>query len=365
MTSQSHKILHTSDWHLGAPVGWPTSEFREGPWTNLFRYLRKQAVEDIVGHAIKNTVEVVLVAGDVADVYSYTEKIPDIHDFLRSKVILPLKKHNIKLFFLLGSHDIKSIQSVELFLSLKQEFDGVVELLLPERSKEQQILNKLFAPKKVQSLLNKKMLRNTAFCKGFTISCDLIPSKDKWIQLKHEGEESPPNATNPPIYRAFGHKHAMTYGRNGSYYPGMPFARSSASDDGYTDAGPRYCLLYEVGGRVTPIRLGVPEVAVFNKILNKNEWNIYYERDYRRAAWIKEPVYKEPVDSILDKVLHEKLHVSFVTFIINKEEQAAFSNIVFQKAVDFVKDEKKVITGSRKGIITAMLTERKNSEVST
>lgn len=350
MTFQAHKILHTSDWHLGAPVAWPTSEDRLGPWTNLFRSHRKQAVEDIVDHAIKNNVEAVLVAGDVTDVYGNIEQLKDIYYFLKSKVIVPLRDHNIKLFFALGSHDIKALESVELFLLLMKEFAGAMELFLSEKSEEIQILRQNFETKKLS------FFKNTVVWKDLIVSCDKSPVKDRWIQFKHSGNGSTPNPTNPPIYRAFGDKHAMTYGRNGCYYPGTPFARSSVSDNGYTDAGPRYCLLYELENPIPrPIRLGVPEVAVFQKSLARNEWEIFYERDYKREAWIKEPVYKEPVDNILDRILHEKPHVSFVTFVINKNEESAFSDIVFQQAVDFTKTKEKVIRGSRGGIITVML----------
>ena len=149
----------------------------------------------------------------------------------------------------------------------------------------------------------------------------------------------------------------MTYSRNGCYYPGIPFARSSVSDNRYTDAGPCYCLLYAVENRMPiPIRLRVPEVAVFEKFLNRNEWEIFYERDCNIGTWIKESVYKESVDIILDRVLHEKPRVSFVTFVVKKEEQTAFSDIVFQKAIDFAEAKEKVIRGSRPGVITAMLT---------
>jgi hypothetical protein len=343
-------ILHTSDWHLGAPVGWPTSEDRLGPWTNLFRRLRKQAVEDTIDHAIKNSVEAVLVSGDVTDVYGNIEQLKDIYHFLRSSVIAPLRDHGIKPFFALGSHDVKALEAAELFVLLAKEFKGAIELFLPEKSEEMRVLMQNFDPKKT------KLFKDTVVWEDLTIACDTSQIKGRWIQFKHEGNESTPNPINPPIYRALGDKHAMTYGRNGCYYPGTPFARSSASDNGYTDAGPRYCLLYEVSNSVpTPIRLRVPEVAVFEKSLNQDEWQIFYEPDYKRATWLKESPYKESVDNILERVLHEKPHVSFVTFVINKKEEDTFSYIVFQKAVDFTKTRERVIQGSRRGIITAML----------
>lgn len=349
MNIENHRILHTSDWHLGAPVDWPNSEFKQGVWINTFRQYRKDAVEQIIGHAIRNSVNAVFVAGDVTDVYGYTALIPDIHDFLRSKVIDPLRDQNIKLVIALGSHDIKSDESAELFLSLKRQFEGTMELLVPEDSEELQVLKQRLGPKKVSPL------KGAVTWSGFTLACGNPPTRGKWIQLKHKDNGSIPASTVCPVYRAFGDKHAMTYGKNDCYYPGTPFARSSVSDNKYTDAGPRYCLLCEIGGPVTPIRLDVPEVALLEKSLTQNEWSIFYQRNHMKGTWIKEPAYKESAGGVLDRVLHEKPGVSFVTFVIKAQEETTHSGSVLRQAIDFVKSKQRVIVASREGIITVML----------
>ncbi len=358
MMPQKYRILHTSDWHLGAPVDWKISEFKEGLWINMFRQHRKQAVELIIDQAVRNKVRCILVAGDVADVYGYTEKLKDVDTFLRSKVLTPLYDNKIRLLFALGTHDIKSPESTQLFLGLKKDFDNTVELFLPKHSKEQQLLTDILGSEKVETLFSDNTLKTTATYDGCAICCDDNPPEGKWIEFRHEGNESLHYLDNSPIYRAFGHKHAMTHGQNGCYYAGIPFARSSASDDWYTDAGPRYCLLFEIGGDVTPIRLNVPEVAVLVKTLGRDEWRIFYERDFNTETWIDKPdAYGGKIGSVLDKLRSEKPSISFLTVVIKKQEEPVCSDAVFKDIVGFARTKRRVVIGSRRGIITVMLTD--------
>ena len=347
------KILHTSDWHLGAPVNWKDSwrnTGNEGPWISLFRKYRKEAIIRIVEHAIDNNVETVLVAGDVVDVGDEPNNMHDVMEFLQSMVIEPLRNHGIKVIFTLGSHDTKTHNSTRIIPLLKDRFKEAIELLVPDNSKELQSLVAALSPEEASSF------KDMIICQGLTISCDKAPDNDRWIQFKHMDTDINLDDTNQPIYRAFGDAHAIKYGKDKCYYPGTPFARSSASDNSYTDAGPRYCLLCELGNYVQPIRLDVPEVAVFKKIVNRNAWEIFYDRDYKNGTWKRETEYRESVDQILERVLCEKSSVFFVTFVIVKQEQEEFSDTVYHQVLSFVNNNnKKVIGGSRIGIITTMI----------
>jgi len=333
------KIIHTSDWHLGAPVDWKPSEIKKGRWIDLFRYYRKKAIENIVEEAIKNKVDAVLVAGDVIDIYGYKDINDKISAFLQSNVITPLKDHSIRLLFTTGTHDENSVGAIELLLKFKDKFSKDIEILLPNESKLQ---------------FNNALIKSSIECGPLIISCDPPISRCRWIEFRHKNNTLPKE--NPPLYRAFGDKHIMTFKNNRAFFPGTPFARSSASDNQFTDVGPRYCLLYEVDKyEPDPIKLNVPEVAILKKIPSEKKWNLIYKRDHHRDKWIEERPYEEPIENILDRIIQELPDVSFATFVLNKNEEINYSDKVLHGILGFVNDKKRTIRGSREGIITVML----------
>lgn len=339
MNTNSYKFIHTSDWHLGAPVDWKPAEVKEGRWVNLFRHCRKRAIENIVEEAIKNKVVAVLVAGDVIDIYGYQDIKDDISNFLQSKVIIPLRDHGIKLFFTTGTHDENSIGATKLLLKLKKKFTKDIEVLFPNEFKSQ---------------FNNTLVKNSTECGPLIISYDPPTIRCRWIEFRHKSNNL--SKENLPLYRAFGDKHIMTFKNNRTFFPGTPFARSSASDNQFTDVGPRYCLLYEVDKyEPDPIKLNVPEVAVLKKVLSERKWNLIYRRDHFRDKWIEEQPYEEPIEDILSRIMHELPDVSFVTFVVDKNEEVIYSDTVLRGVHRFVNDTKRAIRGSREGIITVML----------
>jgi len=342
MPRNGYKFIHTSDWHLGAPIDWGP-EKKDGPWLSLFRHYREKTVESIVKQAIKNGVNSVLVAGDVIDIYSCGYLTPEIQDFLTNRVVAPLKSNDIKLFLTVGSHDPKSEESKNVLLSLKTLFPKHVEVLVPER---------------YESAFQSRLVKNSIIDNGLTISCNKPDGSRRWIEFKHDSKSSTISYNNPPLYRAFGDRHALTYQANGAFFPGTPFARSSASDNQFTDAEPRYCLLYnseEVSPK--PIRLKVPEVAILRKMNSEDKWEFFYERDPIRNSWSDTPPYQGPIRDTLRRIMDAFPGVCFVTLVIKSQEEGLFSVKVYQELVSFVKDAKKIISGSREGIMTVMIRE--------
>lgn len=221
MSTDSLKFIHTSDWHLGAPVDWRPAEIKEGPWISLFRSYRKKAIEDVVGKAISNEVAAVLVAGDVIDIYGYGHITKNIMFFLEQKVIKPLRDHGIKLIFTIGTHDQNSIGALQLLLKLQQTFPSDVEILLP---------------KELTSQFGKSMFKNSTDFGSVVISCDPPSEGCPWIEFRHKSNSL--STGNLPLYRAFGDKHILSFKTNRAFFPGTPFARSSGSDNQFTDVGP-------------------------------------------------------------------------------------------------------------------------------
>ncbi|KAF2956927.1 exonuclease SbcCD subunit D [Marinitoga sp. 38H-ov] len=90
------KILHTSDWHLGRrPVG-GIGEYSKTRYEDYFN-----AAEYIVNEAIKNKVDVFIIAGDLFDRSSL---LPDIL-FRTEKILNKLKENNIDVLLIEGNHD--------------------------------------------------------------------------------------------------------------------------------------------------------------------------------------------------------------------------------------------------------------------
>ena len=98
MYPENPKIIHTADWHLGAPTTWGSPGINPGQveyeWINMFWNYRKKAIERVVREAIKNKVAAVLVAGDMIDVYGTSDtersnRMKDAEAFLKNNVITP------------------------------------------------------------------------------------------------------------------------------------------------------------------------------------------------------------------------------------------------------------------------------------
>lgn len=339
MSTDGLKFIHTSDWHLGAPVDWRPAEVKEGPWISLFRSYRKKAIEDIVEKAISNEVAGVLVAGDVIDIYGYEHITKNIMFFLEQKVINPLRDHGIKIIFTIGTHDQNSVGALQLLVKLQQTFPSDVEILLP---------------KELTSQLGKSLFKNSTDFGSVVISCDPPSERCPWIEFRHKSNGLPTG--NLPLYRAFGDKHILSFKTNRTFFPGTPFARSSGSDNQFTDVGPRYCLLYEVGNhQPDPIKLKIPEIAVLKKVPFQDRWSLVYARDHYKDKWVPEALLEGKPEEILPGIMARYPDIKFVTFVIDRREQMTFSSILLRRLWHLVGGKERVITGSRDGIITVML----------
>lgn len=361
MDRKDQKIIHTADWHLGAPSTWgpvlnrpDTQRF----WIDMFRTYRKNAIQCIVSEAIINNVMAVLVAGDVIDIYGTqgTERqsrMKDAKDFIHDKVIKPLSNNGIILFLTLGSHELRSKENSEAALTSRKEMALVLlDLLTASKGNVQLLVNE-----EINSLLNniglrKLGLRSSVLYENLTISCEQPRQDCDWIEFFH-GEPRPVSSSRKsPMYRAFGHKHGLTCATGGCWYSGMPFPRSSASD-ATSEVGPRYCLLYKASDtKPEPIKLKVPEIAVMKKTLSQNSWQLLYQHDSKKDGQV---LLEGPVDRVLNLIKEKLPQIYFVTLAVDTKEQRQHNRSLLQEAKRFAHDHNLVITANREGIVTIML----------
>jgi DNA repair exonuclease SbcCD nuclease subunit len=67
MNGRDVRLLHTSDWHLGAPIHWGPDKQAAQDWIPIVRRDREAAIDAVIRVACTNRVDAVLVAGDILD----------------------------------------------------------------------------------------------------------------------------------------------------------------------------------------------------------------------------------------------------------------------------------------------------------
>lgn len=356
MKDKDQKVLHTADWHLGAPTTWGPALNRsdmEQFWIDMFSTHRKNAIRCIVSEAIKNNVIAVLVAGDMIDVYGIHEsdrqiRMKDAKDFIQNDVIEPLARNGIMFLITSGSHELRSNENTKAAVTARKEMITILlDLIIASKGNAQ-----LLVDEEIKCLLNNaeliKLARSSVLLKNLIISCEQHHQGGDWIEFFH-GEPRPVSRSHkPPMYRAFGHKHGLTRAAGECWYPGMPFPRSSASD-ATSEVGPRYCLLFKAGDvRPEPIKLKVPEIAVMKKALFQDSWQLLYQPGNKVTL-------KGPADRVLDQVRETLPQVHFVTMVVDTEEQGQYRQRLLEEAIRFNKDRDRVITANRMGIVTIMV----------
>ncbi len=333
------RLVHTSDWHLGAPIGWGPDKRASQDWIPMVRRDREAAIDAVIRVACSRRADALLVAGDVLD---QPELPPDVErtykEFLRERVVAPLAKHDIRLCLTPGTHDWlpkrkEKASSLALLRALSSDFPDNVVLLEPAR----------FPGGRVTTTTEIKGLRiATQPPKGW---------QGSWIEFLHDSNGS---RVGQPIYRAYGDRHVFTQEpKHSAYYPGSPFVRSNASDNGHTDVGPRHVLVVTItpSSDARDVRrqpLGVKEVAVLKGGTRRDEWTLFYERDYDKNEWTKTKPLENNVKGVVDHVQKSYPNLGYVTLVVPDEDRR-----VQREAVKLGRS----IVASRPGIISVSLND--------
>lgn len=340
------RILHTSDWHLGAPMNWGPKR-GQGDWVKRARMAREEAVTQIVARAQAERVTAVLVAGDVLDQPDLPYEARSGADiFLRGQVIDRLKEAGIRLVITPGTHDgLKkdgrptSASSLQLLGRLVDDHRGYVDLLMPKTA------GGLPSADRVEF--------------GEVWVSPAPPPEDRrlWIEFLHSDKWS---CRGEPVYRAFGDRHVLTRTGEITWQPGTPLARSSGADNNYTDLGPRFVLIANVtSGRadVNRQQLDVAEVAVLKKEAEK--WSLLHSRDDGQNRCKREPLTERSAVSAVLRAAQQLRtpgsRVGLLTVVLPPDEDP-------RVAQNLLREVKRVttagsITGSRPGILSLRLEE--------
>jgi len=273
METDATRFLHTSDWHLGAPRStWPWHHPNRAAWVDRLRDCREEAVRSVVALAIENRVDAVLVAGDVLDQPELEKDVKGrVERFVRSEVVEPLRLQGIRLVLTVGSHDwdrgkARRDGSLRLLRALEAEYPNDVAVLMPPGYDGSKCLE-------VGRLLIASEPPSTS-------------RTEPWVELLHDQKDSRPGS---PICRCYGGKHELSiYAKRHCYYPGSPFARTTAGPGGGAGcAGQRHALLLSVGATlapdVQPIRLPVAETCVLTSC--GSGWTLTYHSDRVKKQW--------------------------------------------------------------------------------
>lgn len=139
MNGRDVRLVHSSDWHLGAPIHWGPDKQAAQDWIPMVRRDREAAIDAVIRVACSSRADALLVAGDVLD---QPELPPDVErtykEFLRERVVAPLAKHDIRLCLTPGTHDWlpkrkERASSLALLRALSNDFPDCVVLLEPAR----------------------------------------------------------------------------------------------------------------------------------------------------------------------------------------------------------------------------------------
>jgi hypothetical protein len=337
MNGREVRLVHTSDWHLGAPIGWGPDKQTAQDWISMVRRDREAAIDEVIRVACANSVDAVLVAGDILDQPELPVGIRGrCEEFLRERVVAPLASHGIRLCLTPGTHDWfpkrkDRNSSLALLRTLASNLPENIQLLEPAGVPGNRVA--------------------TVEIKGLRIATE-PPSKSwqgRWIEFLHDCDAS---RGGQPIYRAYGDRHILTVeSKHGAHYPGSPFVRSSASDNGHTDVGPRHVLVVTItpSSDARDVRrqpLGVKEVAVLKGGRKRHEWTLFYERDYEKGSWKTTKPLEANVAVVVDHVRRSYPAVGYVTLIVPDEDRALQRHAMMLG---------RSIVGSRPGIISISL----------
>ena len=336
------RLVHTSDWHLGAPIGWGPDKQTAQDWISMVRRDREAAIDSVIHVACANKVDAVLVAGDILDQPDLSAAIKKRYEeFLRDRVVAPLAKQGIRLCLTPGTHDWlpkrkESASSLALLRALASNLPENILLLEPTGIPGRRV--------------------STAEIKGLRIATEPPPKswQGRWIEFLHDCDAS---RGGQPIYRAYGDRHMLTVdSTHRAHYPGSPFVRSSASDNGHTDVGPRHVLVLTIdsSGDVPKVRrecLPVKQVAVLKQAPGTDfEWSLFYERDYEKNKWKTTDPLEGSVSTVVDQVRRSCQDVEYVTLIVPDEDLE-----VQRHAMTLGRSLGRSIVGSRPGIISVSL----------
>jgi hypothetical protein len=170
----------------------------------------------------------------------------------------------------------------------------------------------------------------------------------RWIEFLHDCADS---EGGEPVYRVYGNRHILTEPKHRAHYPGSQFVRSSASDNGHTDVGPRHVLVLTINSSgnapdVRRERLPVKEVAVLKRARTRGEWSLVYERDYQKSRWKTTKPPEGSIALVVDYIRRSYPAVEYVTLIVPDEDRT-----VQQSAMMLGRS----IVASRPGIISLSL----------
>ena len=296
-------LLHTSDWHLGAPdSSWPGKQPNGAVWVERLRTCREAAVRSIVELAIQHRVNAVLVAGDVLD----QPELPAAAEaraarFLRSEVIEPLGRHDIRLVLTPVPDDWHPAKpernaTLRLLRTLPDEYPMHVAMLMPPGIDGARSLR----------------LWHLQIATELSIS----GPGEHWIEFLHDQAHS---EGGNPMCRCYGDSHILRLdAKRHRYYPGSPLARTTAIDG--AGGGPRHVLLLDVGETPFPeveaLRLPVTETAVLRWC--PDGWRLFYKRDYETRQWQPE-LLSGDMQEVARHLTSDFPSLGWVTFIAKDE----------------------------------------------
>ncbi|MFB3108560.1 MAG: exonuclease SbcCD subunit D [Candidatus Binatia bacterium] len=340
MGDDTIRFLHTSDWHLGAPINWGPERVA-GPWIDRVRGYRQKAIELIVRLAIGKRVAAMLVAGDIFDQPELPDRLKrQSETFLRERVVQPLRDAGTRFVLTPGTHDClrgRGSASLTVLKKLAADFTGHVELL---------------------SRGNWGLDIGTEETHVGSVLISTHPPGDTrrgpWIEFLHS--ESWSRQGGGPAYRAFGDRHIFTIGAKGAWHPGAPLSRSTSADNAHSDVGPRFVLIVTVGeagaAGVQRELLPVPETAILKKDRMRDTWTLFYHRDHEANSWRRES-WSGTATEVVARTKEGLPSVGYVTLTLDRREDFTVKRMLLTELQKFGM----AIQGSRSGIVSVWLKE--------